>query len=440
MSHRIRLALLGAGLHNQLLALRLLQRFGNSVSIELFDNRDELEIKRTISGHTTDIPAGMHMFLQPYWTRVWPSYDVHFGSYSRRVPIPYASLNLQVIAEELKSAAQEKPESLQIHLGRSWTRSEIAQMHTPDLILDSTPQNLERKHALPQGVQQFVGRCFRFPKEHGIALPTVVDARVPQNNGFCFMYILPFSSHELFLEDTRLLEEAQPHTSFERGLADFVFQKFNAKLDELEVVFEEAGALPIPLTAGLLNPTADRCIKDEGRAPQELSRVLNVGFASGAFHPTTGYSLPFALRSILALEQDIARHLREGSPQKPIALAETGKCQRTCIRSWGTFLLFNLFFFRAFSPAQRVNCFAYFYRLPRWFIARFYAGDLAFRHLALFLMRPPPKSLKYLQILGIMRSWSRAHSELRQRSKHFPTSPVEKICANTSERTTNLHS
>src|SRR3546814_18600308 len=37
---------------------------------------------------------------------------------------------------------------------------------------------------------------------HGLARPIIMDARVPQIDGYRFVYLLPFSPDRLFVEDT----------------------------------------------------------------------------------------------------------------------------------------------------------------------------------------------------------------------------------------------
>jgi len=51
--------------------------------------------------------------------------------------------------------------------------------------------------------QKFVGRLVRLDAPHGLTRPTVMDAGVPQLDGYRFLYVLPFGPDRMLIEDTR---------------------------------------------------------------------------------------------------------------------------------------------------------------------------------------------------------------------------------------------
>ena len=56
--------------------------------------------------------------------------------------------------------------------------------------------------ALDLGWQKFVGQLLRLDAPHGLRRPVVMDATVPQIDGYRFVYLLPFDAHSVFVEDT----------------------------------------------------------------------------------------------------------------------------------------------------------------------------------------------------------------------------------------------
>jgi lycopene beta-cyclase len=115
------------------------------------------------------------------------------------------------------------------------------------------------------------------------------------------------------------------------------------------VLREERGVLPIPTMSSFCASV---------RSP------VRAGYAGGLFHPTTGYSLPVALRFASYIASVPAR-LALG-PQYQRMMAEHGRQFRFCL--WLNRLLFG-----AFAGQQRHSVLERFYRLPTATIRRFYA-------------------------------------------------------------------
>src|SRR5205814_2116050 len=123
----------------------------------------------------------------------------------------------------------------------------------------------------------FVGMECEMARPHGLTHPILMDALVPQLDGFRFFYILPFSDTRLLIEDTyysstKELDEAFVKTEIQTYMA----RKQWLVKDILRV---EKGVLPIPLQ--MPKPKA--------------GDSLSIGLRGGLFHATTGYSLPWAV-------------------------------------------------------------------------------------------------------------------------------------------------
>jgi lycopene beta-cyclase len=136
------------------------------------------------------------------------------------------------------------------------------------------------------------------------------------------------------------------------------------------VLREESGVLPVVLSG------------DIDALWRETADVARAGLRAGLFHPTTGYSFPYAVRTAEVLAASdmsaggVYRRLRDESS-----------------RAWASGAFFrglNRMLFLAAPPTQRYRILERFYTLPEPLIARFYAGRLTKRDQARILFGVPP--------------------------------------------------
>jgi lycopene beta-cyclase len=153
-----------------------------------------------------------------------------------------------------------------------------------------------------------------------------------------------------------------------------------------ELIAEETGVLPVALGGDIARLWSAR------DAP-----VARLGLRGGFFHPTTGYSLPDAVRNatLLAAQPDLstpALHwLYRG---RAVSLWKEREFYR----------MLNRMLFRAAAPADRYRVLEHFYRLPDEVIARFYAGQsTALDKLRILSGKPPVPVGK---AIGVMREKS----------------------------------
>lgn len=447
----LNIALLGAGLHNLLLTLWLQEKVSgteratseNFLWIEIFERETEIPTGRTISAHESDIPVAMRSFLGRYICNRWNSYTVAFGRSRRSVPIGYLTLNLEQIRADVR--ALEREGQIALHFGQS-----VHPHHLPksvsgepfQICCDSTGVTKKQQPVAGtpltaqvsddfQGVQQFYGRTYRYPNHHGFTEPVIMDARVPQpeKNGFRFIYLLPCTGEHLLVEDTRLI----PAPVEMATLADCVKPSLPQELElqtqsghgspgasvaaspdpdhsddhqTVSITHEESGRIPIPLHAW----NSINFAEEQPLGPEAHCTVIPVGLKAGYFNPTTGYSLPHALRSVQALKHDIWQHLHqpraEQNAKKPFhSFPAFSAFARSTRASWPAYRLFNLLLFYGFPPGKASHAFDYFYALPVSFVQKFYSGQLRLPNLWIFLLRPAPRSFLFRRIPLIVSSF-----------------------------------
>jgi lycopene beta-cyclase len=181
-----------------------------------------------------------------------------------------------------------------------------------------------------------------------------MDATVPQADGFRVLYTLPFGERRLLVEDTRYSDTPGFHRDALRGAIGAYASSQGWRVAAVEE--EEEGSLPIVLGGDL------EAFWDSG-----VRGVARSGMRAALFHPTTGYSLPEAVR----LADAIAR---SADLRGPALYALTRGRSREAWRRGRFFRLLNRMLYRAAKPEERYRVLEHFYRLPEPLVGRFYAG------------------------------------------------------------------
>jgi len=299
-----------------------------------------------------DIAEKHRWLVAPLVRHYWHGYDVRFPRHRRTLRMGYKSITGEALAEAVATA-----------LPAGHVVADRAKHVAPDHILFARGGRLNARHvidargagnmsALTCGWQKFVGQALTVKGGHGLAHPVVMDASVAQLDGYRFVYLLPLDAETLFVEDTYYSDS--PDLDL-----DLVRERIGAyaawrEWDVAGVSREESGVLPVVIAG------------DFDRFWPAADRVARIGARAGAFHATTGYSLPDAVRTAAALPA-----LVDGS-----ALGATLRARAA--RGWRRqrfYRLLDAMLFRAAEPAERVRIFERFYRLPPKLIARFYAGQ-----------------------------------------------------------------
>lgn len=362
------LVLAGGGLANGLLAWRL-RSLRPELRILLLEGDEHIGGNHTWSFHDSDLSPAQQAWIAPLVTQRWPRYDVAFPELSRTLDGGYASIASQDFARVIEPAlgaalltrariASVTPTSVRLPDGRT--------IHAR-AVIDGRGMRPSRQLSL--GYQTFLGQELRLAAPHGLVHPTIMDATVAQQGGYRFVYLLPFGPDRVLVEDTHYVDSAawQP----ERLRANIAAYVAARGWQVAELIREEQGSLPIVL-AGDFDAFWD-----------DLAGQPSSGLRAGLFHPTTGYSLPHAVR----LAERIAGLADFSAPALFAAIRMEAR------REWQGqrfFRLLNRMLFLAGRPEQRWRVMQRFYRLPAPLIARFYAGRPRLSDKARVLSGKPP--------------------------------------------------
>jgi lycopene beta-cyclase len=362
------IVLVGGGLANSLIALRL-QTLRPDVELLVLERGPHLGGQHTWSFHEGDVSATQREWIAPLVAHSWPRQEVRFPSRVRELSHAYFSLTSERLREVVSRALGERvrtgaeaeevtPREIRLRDG-----SRVAAEAVIDGRGDPGGGHLEL------GFQKFVGQTMTLEDPHGLAGPILMDATVPQNDGFRFVYTLPFGERHVLVEDTRYSDTADLDREELRTEIQAYARARGWRVRE--IVGEEEGSLPIVLSGDI------EAFWEAGPG------VPRSGLRAALFHPTTGYSLPEAVR----LAEAIAG---SGDLSSPALYTLTRSRSREVWRRGRFFRALNRMLYRAADPEQRYRVLEHFYRLPEALIARFYAGQLDWADKARILSGRPP--------------------------------------------------
>jgi len=345
------LVIAGGGLAGSLVALAM-ARLRPEVPILLVEAGAGFGGNHIWSFFKSDVAAEDRWLVEPIIAASWDGYDVRFPDRERTLPTRYHSCRSSLLDAALR--ARLRPD--QYRLG-----APIAAVDPAGLTLEGgeriagapavDARGVDRLDALDLGWQKFLGVEYRLDAPHGLERPIVMDAIVDQEDGYRFVYCLPFAPDRLLVEDT--------YYSTDPGLdSTAVDARIRAYAESrgwriAGVESREEGLLPVAMGGDF-----DAFWPDDG-GPARL------GLRGGFFHPTTGYSLPDAVRLALL----VAR--------QPDFSALGTLLRAEAVRLWrdrSFYRLLNRMLFRAASPAERYRVLEHFYRLDPATIERFYAA------------------------------------------------------------------
>lgn len=365
--------LVGGGLQNGLIAVAL-RHARRSARIVLIEQAPELGGNHTWCFHDSDVPAGASAWLWPLVEHAWPGYSVRFDSLARELEIPYRAVTASRFAEVVADAVRSGPGALL--LGATAVSVDTHEVRLADGRVVTGKLVVDARGARPEtwrgrcGWQKFVGLEVETTAPHGLERPVLMDARLPQTDGFRFMYVLPFSETRLLIEDTRFSDDATLNLPATRSavLQYAAHQGWTVA----ETVREESGVLPMPWQAPVPEPAAG---------------PLVAGMQGGWFHPATGYSLPAAAR--------LAQWLTTVAPEDATGIAlgrvradHEQRCRFAHRMNWALF--------RLAEPEARVAMMRRFYRRPESVIRRFFALDLQWLDQLRIVAGPPPAGMRWL--------------------------------------------
>ena len=370
------IVLLGGGLAGGLIAAAL-ARGRPDLSVAVVEAQPVLGGNHRWSWFESDLsPEGIAL-LAPFAKTEWNGgYDVAFPGYRRTLSSSYRSLASGNFDAQLRRLLPEDAVLTgreAVTVDRAGTILDNGERINARAVIDCRGQ--AKSAHLSGGWQVFLGHHLRTNAPHGVERPIIMDVTIEQvgiadPGAYRFVYVLPLSPDELFIEDTYYADSPQ----LDRILLTQRIEAYCANHGWAgELLGSETGVLPVITGGDFVAYQAER--RAEG--------VARAGALGGFTHPLTSYTMPFAVETALAIAREA------DLPGDGMAAMLDARAQQHW-RDTGFYRLLGKMLFGAAEPAQRWRLFERFYRLPQGLIERFYAARSTPMDKARILMGKPP--------------------------------------------------
>ena len=361
-------AIVGGGLAGGLIALALRTRRPD-VDIRLIEP-GRIGGEHVWSFFSSDVAEDDRWLATPLVSHSWRGYDITFPAHRRTLTAGYFSIESErfatVVGERL--APGQLLADKAIALGAGAVVLAGGDRVEAGGVIDA--RGAADMSMLDLGWQKFVGRELVLASPHGVERPTVMDATVEQIDGYRFVYCLPFAENRMFVEDTYYSDTPDiDHAALTGRIDDYAA----AQGWQVEsVAREERGALPVAIGGDF-----------EAFWRAGGAMTAKAGLRAGLFHPTTGYSLPDAIR--------LAAAIAKADDLSSAALHDlTYGMAKHAWAKRGFYRMLDTMLFRAAAPHERYRILERFYRLKPALIGRFYAGQSTLMDKARILTGKPP--------------------------------------------------
>lgn len=370
------LVIVGGGLAGCLL-LQALQHRHPHLKYLLIEQSDHVGGNHNWSFHDADLSEACKSWFLPLISHSWNGYEVSFPDYSRTFQNRYHCLTSDDLSKHVQASSEkylllhESVTDIKKGDNCEITLSSGRKICTETVILAKGWDSKEQ----PTAWQKFVGMQIELNEPHGLDHVLLIDARVPQIDGFRFFYLLPWSETRLLIEDTYYSSHTVLKVErIEQEVLHYLEQK---KWHIKKVESKSHGMLPLMMN------------RPRGQKNKDFPKI---GAASGFFHPITGYTVPTLLRQIDAITEKSNLTM----PSIMRALAQVEEDSKTRLRYYW---LMNRLMFKAATPTERYRILSHFYKMPEPLIQRFYAGNTnLFDQLRMLAGKPPVPLKKAFQV------------------------------------------
>ena len=362
-------AIVGGGLAGGLIALAL-RRKRPDADIRLIEAGPAIGGDHVWSFFASDVADADRWLAAPLVSYGWRGHDVVFPGHSRTLSTAYYSIESERFDRIVRASLAPGQLVAEKALGVGAKAVVLAngdRVEATGIIDARGPGDMSM---LELGWQKFVGRELLLAEPHDLTRPIVMDATVEQVDGYRFVYSLPFAATRMFVEDTYYSDTPDIDRD---ALIERIHRYADAKGWTAEAVArEEKGALPVAIGGDF-----------DGFWRAGGAKIAKAGLRAGLFHPTTGYSLPDAVR--------LAARIAAASDLSSAALHDL--THNAAKRAWTNrafYRMLDAMLFRAAEPEERYRILERFYRLSPGLIGRFYAGRSTLMDKARILSGKPP--------------------------------------------------
>ncbi|MCO4746776.1 MAG: lycopene cyclase family protein [Proteobacteria bacterium] len=313
----------------------------------------EQPFEATYGVFADQLPASLSAAVQASW----PTVIFRSALGDRRISRPYVRLNSTTLHSLLHGALAQ---GCTVRAGRVSVVREEADVFAVELasgevlrarrVIDCTG-HARALHSKPSGGLAQLALGATLSGAHGLTEPLLMDFGGPERG--TFLYALPLTSTELFVEETALITERSPNwTRMESDL--------RARLDAMGLV----GELHVH----------ERCvIPMDASLPDLTSSVLAFGAAAGLVHPATGYQLAACLALAEPMADRLANTLDDDAASAAASVWEVlWPSDRLRVRG---LRVFGARFVASLDHADQAAFFDAFFRIPPHLVRAYLGHD-----------------------------------------------------------------
>ncbi|MFC0589075.1 lycopene beta-cyclase CrtY [Novosphingobium aquiterrae] len=347
------LVIIGGGLAGSLAALCLAQRQPD-MPLLLLEAGETFGGNHTWSFFDSDVPSATRDIVESLEPVRWARHRVRFPLRERMFESAYNAIGAPALDRLVRTRLP----------AGSWRLDTAVATIAPDHVVLRSGERIAARGVidargpdgpmpgLELGWQKFVGIEFAAQAPEPDCA-TVMDATIPQCDGYRFVYVLPMAADRVLVEDTYYSSSATLDVDAISNRVRVLGAERGLSGPEMR---QESGVLPI-LIGG-----------DPDRFWPESDPIPRLGLRAGVFHATTGYSFGLALQTAAALAE------RNGAFDSASLASWTRDRFTQHWRQMRFFRVLNRMLFHAAAPDERYKVFEHFYRLPIDLVLRFYAG------------------------------------------------------------------
>lgn len=367
---RCDVAIVGGGLAGGLIALALAKKRPDC-DVRVIDAGESLGGNHLWSFFSSDVAPADRWLVAPLISHRWTRYDIAFPGHARTLCAGYYSIESEhydrVVRAALPAGAVMTGRKA---LSVSATAVELEdgdRIEAGGVIDCRGPGDLA---TLECGWQKFHGREMTLSEPHALERPMIMDATVEQIDGYRFVYALPFTPTQVFVEDTYYSDTQDLDVTALGARIDAYVAERGWQVESAERT--ETGCLAVVMGGDF-----------EAYWQSGGDKVAKAGLRAGLFHPLTSYSLPDAVRTaaLVAGASDLS-----GAALHDLLYGYA----RSNWRKRRFYRMLTAMLFKAADPAERYKVLERFYRLNAGMIGRFYAGQSTlFDRLRVLTGKPP---------------------------------------------------
>jgi lycopene beta-cyclase len=167
-----------------------------------------------------------------------------------------------------------------------------------------TPESAKSKNLKYPLIQHFYGMEIRTPRPvFDPATFTIMDVDENFDDGFAFIYVLPFKANQALIEYTVFSANPLKKKEYRKKIRTYLKKKFGFTKKDLKVIRKEGGRIPMD---------------DRPFEPQLEQNIFNIGTVGGFTKPSTGYAFSRTHQFTKSLAKSL---IENGKPVLPATSA-----------------------------------------------------------------------------------------------------------------------